>query len=325
MDPFTGTDDRTTERKDTEATTDGQHTSLRVLQTPSAGSEKRHRSAWMEKKRLAREAFKAGDTALSRRIHEDPAALAEMLDSLDEHEKEKTLDGGMVKPMVFGGLDGIITTFAVVAGAIGANLTPAQVLIMGFANLIADGFSMGFGEYTSSKAELEYLEGERARELWEFDHFPEYQMKDMIEVYTSKGISEEDAYKVIPILARNKDFFLDHLMVEELGLMPPDEGDNPARQGLVMFTAFVLFGAVPLVGFLFLMLVWGKGGAADFKDVAFALSCALTAGTLLILGTLKAVYTKQSKLKSGLLMLMNGTVAGGSAFLIGEGLQYVFA
>jgi len=236
---------------------------------------------------------------------------------LPRHDEPKSLDGGVVKPMVFGGLDGIITTFAVVAGAIGADLTPSQVLIMGFCNLIADGFSMGFGEYTSSKAELEYAVGERDREAWELENYPEGEMKEMVDVYKSKGFSEKDACEVIPVLAKYKDFFVDHMLVEELGLLPPEVDEDPRKQGLVMFTAFVTFGSVPLLGFLILMAAWGKRGAADFKNAAFAVSCVLTAVTLLALGGFKAVYTKQNKVKSALMMLANGTVSGGAALLIG--------
>mmetsp|Transcript_107193 Transcript_107193/g.284203 ORF Transcript_107193/g.284203 Transcript_107193/m.284203 type:complete len:273 (-) Transcript_107193:562-1380(-) len=264
-----------------------------------------------------------GDAEFSRKVH-DPAEFAELLRTLPGHDEPKSLDGGVVKPMVFGGLDGIITTFAVVAGAIGADLTPSQVLIMGFCNLIADGFSMGFGEYTSGKAEMEYALGERRREEWELENYPEGEMKEMVEVYKEKGISEEDACRVIPIMAKYKDFFVDHMMVEELGLLPPDMGESPAKQGLVMFTAFVMFGSIPLLGFMILMAVWGKADAAEFKSFAFGISCALTAMTLLVLGGVKAVYTKQPKLKSSLMMLANGAVAGFAAWSIGEGLNYVF-
>lgn len=58
---------------------------------------------------------------------------------------------------VYGGIDGAVTTFAVVAGATGARLSTAVIIILGFANLIADGFSMGIGSYLSSKSELELM------------------------------------------------------------------------------------------------------------------------------------------------------------------------
>ena len=66
-------------------------------------------------------------------------------------------EGKFLKSIVYGGLDGIITTFAVVAGVAGASLSSSIVLILGFANLIADGISMAVGDFLSSKAEREYI------------------------------------------------------------------------------------------------------------------------------------------------------------------------
>ncbi len=58
-----------------------------------------------------------------------------------------------IAEFVYGGIDGAVTTFAVVSGAIGASLSPAVILILGFANLFADGFSMGVSNYLSSKSQ----------------------------------------------------------------------------------------------------------------------------------------------------------------------------
>lgn len=71
-----------------------------------------------------------------------------------------------LKSIVFGGLDGIITTFAVIATVAGADLDVKIVILMGFANLVADGISMGFGDCLSSKAEQEFVENEYGREKW---------------------------------------------------------------------------------------------------------------------------------------------------------------
>jgi predicted membrane protein (TIGR00267 family) len=60
-----------------------------------------------------------------------------------------------IKSIVYGGMDGIITTFAIVAGVAGASLASSIVLILGFANLIADGISMATGDYLSNKSEVE--------------------------------------------------------------------------------------------------------------------------------------------------------------------------
>lgn len=74
--------------------------------------------------------------------------------------------GDYVKSMIFGGLDGILTSFAIVAGAAGGRLPVQVVLVLGFSNIFADAFSMGMGEYLSSKAHNEFVLKEKERETW---------------------------------------------------------------------------------------------------------------------------------------------------------------
>ena len=151
---------------------------------------------------------------------------------------------------MFGGLDGIITTFAVVAASVGGNLSSDVILLMGFANLIADGLSMGFGDYLSSQAEVDYTKAEHTREKWELENYPEGEKREMVELYMKRGMTEEDAVSVIDVMAKYKNFFLDVMMVEELGLMPPDEDDKPWKNGVVTFVAFVFFGFIPLLSYV---------------------------------------------------------------------------
>ena len=82
--------------------------------------------------------------------------------SEDWHQSE----GGLLKPIIFGGLDGILTSFAIVAGAAGGGLSPEVVLVLGFSNIFADALSMGVGEFLSSKATNEWILSEKKREEW---------------------------------------------------------------------------------------------------------------------------------------------------------------
>ena len=91
--------------------------------------------------------------------------------------------------MIFGGLDGILTSFAIVAGAAGGKLPTSVVLILGFSNIVADALSMGVGEFLSSKAENEWILSERKREVWELENFPEGEIKEMVEIYEERGMS----------------------------------------------------------------------------------------------------------------------------------------
>ena len=82
-------------------------------------------------------------------------------------------DGGFLKPLIFGGLDGILTSFAIVAGAAGGKMPASVVLVLGFSNIFADALAMGVGEFLSSKAENEWILNERKRENWEMENYPE--------------------------------------------------------------------------------------------------------------------------------------------------------
>jgi DNA damage-binding protein 1 len=131
-------------------------------------------------------------------------------------------EGGFLKPIIFGGLDGILTSFAIVAGSAGGNLSTGVILILGFSNIFADALSMGVGEFLSSKAENEWILSERRREEWEFENYPEGEVREMVEIFEERGMSNEDATIVITTMAKYKDFFVDIMMTQELQLQVPE-------------------------------------------------------------------------------------------------------
>ena len=119
----------------------------------------------------ARQAFEGADASASRAYHQsktNKSGDGAVGESGEAHQSE----GGLLKPIIFGGLDGILTSFAIVAGAAGGNLSPEVVLVLGFSNIFADALSMGVGEFLSSKANNEWILSERAREAWEMDNYP---------------------------------------------------------------------------------------------------------------------------------------------------------
>jgi VIT1/CCC1 family predicted Fe2+/Mn2+ transporter len=221
--------------------------------------------------------------------------------------------GKYIKSIVYGGLDGIITTFAVVAGVAGAALPVGVVLILGFANLIADGLAMAFGDFLSTKAEDEFYQSERDREEWEFDNHLDGEKRELVELYIGKGLDGKDAKQIVEILAKNRDTMVDVMMVEELGLFKSDQ--SPFGNALATFLSFVLFGFVPLLSYV-------TGYLGDFgNDFGFPWACVLTALTLFALGSLKARFTGRPWFGSGMEMLLVGGIAALAAFGIGRLLQ----
>eukprot|EP01099_Mayorella_cantabrigiensis_P003146 TRINITY_DN2447_c0_g2_i2.p1 TRINITY_DN2447_c0_g2~~TRINITY_DN2447_c0_g2_i2.p1 ORF type:complete len:230 (-),score=56.29 TRINITY_DN2447_c0_g2_i2:63-752(-) len=222
--------------------------------------------------------------------------------------------------MVFGGLDGIVTIFSVVASVAGARLQYGVVLIMGFSNLLADALAMGLGDYLSSKAEFEYITSEKAREAWEYDNYLEGERREMVEIFETRGLERADAAQMIQIFGKYKDLFLDLMMVSELGLMPPPEKDESAKDGIVTFFAFLFFGSIPLFSYLFSLISVPASTEAGF-DTAFIIAILLSALSLFVLGSVKAKFTGQKWWKSGGVMLANGALAAGIAYGIGFALS----
>lgn len=260
---------------------------------------------------LAKQAYSSNNKEQSKLVHSIANAT----------EQHKLGQGKYIKSIVFGGLDGIITTFAIVAGVNGADLNADFVLVLGFANLLADGISMGFGDAISSQAELDYESGEVKREKWEFDNFPEGEVKEMMEIYTSKGVSEEDARIILTTMSKYPDFFVEHMCVQELEIMAPSGDENPAIDGLVTFASFLVFGFVPLFAYIILYTVDVSSG------VEFAVSCIFTVVTLFALGFVGAHLsggTQAGKLRNALKTLANGVIAAGSAYLVGWALGEAF-
>jgi VIT1/CCC1 family predicted Fe2+/Mn2+ transporter len=247
----------------------------------------------------ARNAFRHNDPEASRKAHDGGGAP-------EEHQIGR---GQYLKSFVYGGLDGIVTTFAVVAGVAGANLSASLIFILGIANLIADGISMAFGDYLSTKAENEYMAAERVRETWEVQNYPDGEKQEMIELYIEKGISPEDAKIAVSALSKIEKPWVDIMMVEELGLV--EDPESPIKNALVTFSSFVFFGSIPVLIYVVAKFI------PFFATHTFALACVLTGITLFILGTLKVYFTRQPWYRAGLEMLLLGGFAASAAYAVG--------
>jgi VIT1/CCC1 family predicted Fe2+/Mn2+ transporter len=249
----------------------------------------------------AREAFVTGDAERSRMAH----------DSAGEHHLQT--QGQYVKSVIYGGLDGLITTFAVVAGVEGAALAPAVILILGSANLLADGLSMAIGDFLSTRSEQEYAKAERQREAWEVAHYPQGEKRELIEIYKAKGLLAEEAGAIVDIMARHEEAWVDIMMVEELGIFQSQE--SPLKNAAATFLAFSVFGLVPLL-LPMAAMVW-----PSLKAGSFELSCLLTGISLFTLGALKTTLTLRRWWVSGLEMLLVGGVAAAAAYGVGVALS----
>lgn len=218
--------------------------------------------------------------------------------------------GTYISDMVFGANDGIVTTFAVVAGSTGAGLSSGIIIILGFANLLADGLSMGIGNLLGQKSEIEYQKGQLDKELTEIKFLPEieeYETKKILESHGYKGDILEKVYKII----RRTDVDWAKWMVrDELGILEI-QSTSPARHGLATFSAFVIAGLIPLLPYLFKFP----------QKYLFMSSIIATAITLFITGSLRSKVYPKPWYKTGLEMLFVGSIASVSAYLLGVFLE----
>lgn len=256
----------------------------------------------------ARAAFEDRDVQASSQAHELRAG---------SHQEATNPEGKYVKPVIFGGLDGVSTMFAFLAGAIGAELSLISTVSLGCAQLFAGAFGMGAGEYLSSEAEREVARREQAREHWEVEVNPQGEVKEMIDIYMGKGLTREDASTVANTLCKYKDFWVEHMMVVEIGIMPPDGGPEESMiQGLIMFLSFLTLGALPLIAFVVSRLV-NSHGEEDERTSLISM-CIAAVGALFLLGVLKAKSADMSVMKGGLSMAAQGCLSAYGAYLIGN-------
>jgi VIT1/CCC1 family predicted Fe2+/Mn2+ transporter len=244
-----------------------------------------------------------------RRRDVEAAEAAHAHDHLERTLYETGRHSQHLADAVMGATDGIVTTFAVVAGAAGANLSSGVVLIMGFANLFADGLSMAVGNYLGARSQQDFWREERAREIWEIEQIPEAEREEIRRHYRHKGFEGEALERAVAIVTSDKERWLDELMREELGIR--EEKTAPLASGLVTFTAFFAAGLLPLLSY-----------AAAFFDAnalprAFPLSIALTALALFGVGAARCFITRGRWWKSGLEILGLGGAAALCAFGVG--------
>jgi len=219
--------------------------------------------------------------------------------------------GGVQKYLgefVYGGVDGSVTTFAVVAGAAGANLESSIVLILGFANLLADGFSMSVGAYLSKRSERQNFEKHQAIEYYEVDNMPELEREEVREIYRQKGFEGELLEKVTDVICSNRDRWVDTMMTDELGMMK--ETRSPLMIGATTYSAFIIIGFIPLITYVWDFLF-------GFSGDKFIASCLLTTGAFIVIGWFKANVTQTSHRKAIAETVVLGAVAAIVAYLVG--------
>jgi len=208
-----------------------------------------------------------------------------------------------LRDWIYGGIDGSVTTFAVVSGVAGARLSPWIILVLGFANLFADGFSMAASNYLGTKAEHEDLHRLEAVENRHIDMEPEGEREEVRQIFQQKGFAGEDLRRIVQLITADRRRWVRTMLTEEYGL--PYEVRSPWIAALSTFSSFFVCGLIPLLPYLFQ------------SRNAFVLSVIVTGAVFFAIGSAKSRWSTSSWLRSGLVTLFVGAIAASLAYAAG--------
>ena len=194
-----------------------------------------------------------------------------------------------LRDFVYGGIDGAVTTFAVVAGTIGAALSPRVVLVLGVANLIADGFSMAASDFLGTRTERDDHSRIKAIEARHIELAPEG--------------DREEVRQIVESICSDRPRWIGTMVTEEYGL--PREIRSPWRAAASTFVAFAICGFVPLVPFIFGL------------DNGFVTAITLTGLVFFLIGSIRSRWSTTAWWVSGTETFAIGAIAASMAYLVG--------
>nr|WP_234359616.1 VIT1/CCC1 transporter family protein [Plantactinospora sp. BB1] len=201
-------------------------------------------------------------------------------------------------------MDGLVTNIALIAGVGGGGVAPRNIVLTGFAGLVAGAISMGLGEYTSVQSQNEQVAAEVAKERRELERNPAGEARELVETWVQRGLPRHLAEQVAEVLRHNPDEALRVHVQEELGV-DADERPSPWTAAFSSFLCFSVGAVVPLItyllGFSSLWLALGVGGLGLF-----------------VAGAVVARFTKRRWWVSGGRQLLLGAAATAATYLVGR-------
>lgn len=212
-----------------------------------------------------------------------------------------------LKDMIYGAIDGAVTTFAIVTGVAGAGLPSGVLIVLGLANLMADGFSMAASNYLATRAENQQLEQLRKTEMHEITECPEGEREEVRQIFRAKGFSDPLLGQVVEVITTNPKLWVDTMLQEEHGVAL--EPQKAFLSGVMTFVAFFVAGALPLTPFL---INWFWPG---YIAQPFMASSVLTLSVFMLVGVLKGRRVGMN----GVVSALETLAVGGAAALIAYG------
>jgi VIT1/CCC1 family predicted Fe2+/Mn2+ transporter len=166
-----------------------------------------------------------------------------------DNHTHRDVNGGWLRPAVFGAMDGLVSNLALITGVAGGDVASEVIVITGLAGLAAGAFSMAAGEYTSVASQRELVLAELEVERAELRRNPKDEQQELAALYESRGVDPETAAEVARQLSRDPEQALEIHAREELGVDPGDL-PSPAVAAVSSFGAFALGALLPVLPYL---------------------------------------------------------------------------
>lgn len=208
-----------------------------------------------------------------------------------------------LRDWIYGGIDGSVTTFAIVAGAIGGELSIGVIIILGIANLVADGFSMAAGNYLGTKSEIDLYDKYKKIEKKHIDLAFEGEKEEIRQIYIRKKFSGKILNDIVETIVNDKNLWVETMLFEEYGITKVLR--SPIKAALSTFISFLICGCVPLLPYVFRL------------PNSFTLACVFTGLTFFSIGSIKSLWSIKSWLYSGVETTLVGLSAASIAYSIG--------
>jgi VIT1/CCC1 family predicted Fe2+/Mn2+ transporter len=218
----------------------------------------------------------------------------------DPHRRASSLSN-----IILGGQDGLVNVLGIVLGVAAATSDPRIVIVAGLAATFAESVSMGAVAYTSTLADADFYESERAREYRHIAEVPHVEREEIRQIYADKGFEGELLERIVATITASPDVWVEVMMAEEHKLQPADRG-VALRAALVVGISAIVGSLIPLAPFVFLPV-----------SASMVVAIILTAAVLFAVGAYKARAMVGHPTRSGLEMALIGTASALAGYAVG--------
>ena len=215
---------------------------------------------------------------------------------------------------VYGGLDGCVTTFAVVSGAVGAGMSTNVIIILGFANLLADGFAMSIGAFLSTRSRKDNFNKRLEEKIALLGTHGQDAKEELRRVYEAKGVTAPILDKLIDVLTKDKKQWAGELLGEDDNLVVDDR--SAIYIALATYCSFMLIGLIPLLIYVLDLFI-------TVGDNLFLYASLLTVVGFIIIGWLKTHITQTSLFRGMTETLLLGVIAAIVSYVVGDLLEHL--